>query len=128
RDARVVRPERLRRAPHHLARGAQQVQRARLIVRDPRREHVALDDRRRQLGALQLLDAGEYALGPGEALADLVPFEQEAREGRGRDRLDLPAQARERSRPERAQHAGVAPLRTLAAGTKLSAQDPPGAL
>ncbi len=58
--------------------------------------------------------------------ADPTPCQagQEAGQGVGLDRLDLPAQRRDRAAPQLAQHVVVAPLPLHAVGAELAPHDP----
>ena len=120
--------ERLHAHPHHLARAAEEVEVGRTVRRHARRQQVALEHGRGERGALELLDHVEERVGTaaherrGPGHRHVVPLRQEAREGRGRRRLDLLAQPRQRTAAERRQHVGIAPLAAVPARTELALQ------
>ena len=122
-DAAVVGAERARADPHQLARRAQLVEHRRAVAVDPRREHVALEHRRRDRDALQLFDRFDQRVGAAPAPTDALPGGEEPDERRRVDGLDLVAQRGERAPAQRAQHAGVAPLALDAAGPELAVHD-----
>ena len=139
RDPPVVAAQRPATDPGDLAEGAELVEEPRLVARDPGRQHVALEHRRRDGDAGQLVDhLGEPLQGglaaqgrrdvrperPGHGRRrHALPRGQEARQRRRLHRLDLAAQPGQRAPPEQAQHVRVAPLALDAAGPELAAQE-----
>ena len=120
--------------PGHLAQRAELVQQPRLVARDPGREHVALEDGRRDRQPGQLVDDLGQPL-QGRAAAQrrtrrattdrghALPVGQEARQGRRIDRFDLASEARQRTPAEEAQDLRVAPLAFRAARPELAPQE-----
>jgi hypothetical protein len=111
--------------PHHLASGDQQIEVPGAVAFDARREDVGLEHRRRDRGALQLLDGIEQGIEAGARPCHAVPRDGQPAEGVGVDGLDLLPQPRERALPHRAQHAGLAPLLVRAARAERALDDTP---
>ena len=110
RDAAVAFAERLDADPDDFAGAHQRVEHPRCVVVYARRQDFALEDGRRDGGALQLLDRIEQRLEPASTRADAVPRHEKAAERFGIDRLDLVAQPCKRSPAKAAQHVGIDPL------------------
>ncbi len=132
----VVAPEAPAPHPGDLAHRAQLVQQPRLVARDARREHVTLEDRRRDRQARQLVDDLGQALqgvrsaqrhrrrgAGGRRPGDALPGRQEPGQRHGIDRLDLLAQLRERPPPEQAQDLLIAVLALRAARPELAREE-----
>ena len=119
--------------PEHLARRAQGVEVLGPVARDPRLEHVPLDDGGGQGGPLELLDHVEERVGaPPRDRGGVVsagrhplPVDDEPRERFRLGGLDLLAQSRERAATEGGKDIGRAPLPRRAAGPELALEDPP---
>ena len=98
--------------PHHLARVAERVEPLALVVLDAVGQNVDLPAAGRHLEALEL---GHHVLEPARprhplAVRHVLPGEQEAQVGLGRDRLDLGAQSMERAAVDASEEAALAPL------------------
>ena len=102
--------------PDDLTRGTDRVEPARLIPGDTPGQHVALPQRHRERQALERHER----LSKGGATIDPVPGREEPPERDLLDRLDLPAQDRERRPADPAEDIRVAPLPLDPAGPDLA--------
>ena len=82
REPAVAIAERLDAAPDDFAGGGQRVEIGGVVALDARREDLALEDRRRQRRALQVLDRIEQRVEAGAPPDDALPGGEEAREDR----------------------------------------------
>ena len=98
--------------PHHLAGVAERVEPFALVVLDPVGQDVDLPAPGRHLEAFELGHHVLEAAWAGHALAvrHVLPGEQEAQVGLGRDRLDLGAQSMEGAAVDAGEEAALAPL------------------
>ena len=119
--------ERLDAAPHDFARRGQRVEIGRVVALDARREDLALEDRGGHRRALQVLDRSSSASRPGAPPDDALPAREQAAEHRRIDRLDLLAQLRQRSPPDRLQDVRVAPLAAAPPGRNSPSSSRPAA-
>ena len=106
--------------PDDLARRAELVELRGLVVRHAPRQDVRLPQGRRERQALER----DERLAQRCAAVDALPGGKEPGQRLAARRLDLPAQAGERSAPQPPEHVGVAPLALGAAGPKLAAHEP----
>ena len=114
RHAAVALTERFYTHPENLTGRRQRVQPLGRILVQPGAEDVVLEERRRQRGALQLLDHVEQRVRAGPPRPDAVPGHGKPAE-RGRVHgFDLPPEARHRSSAQLAEHVGVARTRARA--------------
>src|SRR6202158_6034272 len=123
RDLAVVRTGRSAADPDRRSRREERVEVALVVVADARREDARLEIGRGNEGALQLRDRVEERALAGARRVEAVPRRREPGQRPLFDGLDLAAQPRERTLSERAQHAGVDPLRPGSAWTELALDD-----
>ena len=120
RDAAVPLAQRLDAAPDDFTAGGQGVEVGGVVPLDARRENLALEDRRRQGCALQVLDRVEQRVQSQPPADDALPRRDQPAEDRRIDRLDLLAQLRQRPPADRLQHLGVAPFASRPAWPELA--------
>jgi len=108
--------DRLEPAPDDLSGRAKKIQIRGLVAFDARRQDLALENRSGQRRARELINGGEKCIQPGPRPRDALPVREETREGRRLDRLDFPAQPRERTALQRPKNLGIAPLARAPAG------------
>ena len=119
-DPAVASTDRAGAGPDDLAAGAQFVEHRRAIVLDPHGQHVGLERRRHQRGALEDRERLGDPVGSPAAPSDALPERQESGECVGFDGFDLVPQRRERPPPQPPEHLFVAPFAFTAAGTELA--------
>ena len=113
--------------PRHLPRQAQGVEPQRIVVLDPRGQHLGLPGPGRDLEAVEEIEHRREPFGPlgTRALGHPLPPQQEAQEVRRSDGLDLLAQPIERVAVDARQQAALAPLQLLAPRREAAAQHEP---
>ena len=124
RDAAVALAERLDADPDHFARRHQRVEHRGLVVRDARRQDLALEHRCRERRALQLLDGVEQRLEPAPRRADAVPRHRKRPSASASTGSISCRSLRERAAAQAAQDVGVDPLALGAARPELAFDQP----
>ena len=119
----VVAAQRSGADPGHVAAGHEGVEVGGPVPADPAREHVGLEDRRGNRGALEARDrVGERVEVASRPVRTLPRGEEPAERGRV-DGLDLASEQGERPPPEPAEDVRIAPFAARAAGTELAEDD-----